>query len=94
MKIKPLANRLLVEKLEREKRGLIEIPAPFRNTNLGRILEVGPGQVSKKGKLIPMAFQPGQTIFYKRFTGIEIEIEEKDCLLLRDSDILLMVDNP
>jgi len=94
MKIKPLANRILVEKLEREKKGIIEIPAPFRETNLARILEVGAGGFSKKGSRIPMKFQAGQTVFYKRFTGIEIEVEERDCLLLRDNDILLVVDNP
>ena len=93
MKIKPLANRLLVEKLEKEKVGLIEIPAPFRDTNLGKILEVGPGQLSKKGNRIPLKFQTGQTIFYKRFAGIEIELEEKTCLLLRDNDILLTIDD-
>lgn len=96
MKLKPLQNRILVELVTAEKTtpgGLI-IPetAQVSGNFKGTVLAVGSGIFSKKGKHRPMEVKPGDKVLFAEWSGDKIEMNGKTLHILRESDVLGLVD--
>ncbi|HEX9917148.1 MAG TPA: co-chaperone GroES [candidate division Zixibacteria bacterium] len=94
MKVKPLADRVLVKPLETEetKKGGIIIPDTAKEKpQEGEIMEVGPGRITEDGKKIPMEVKKGDKILYGKYSGTEVTIDNVDYLIMRESDILAIV---
>jgi len=90
-KIKPLADRVLVELLEEKevKKGGIVIPDSAREKpQEGKVIAVGPGKLDDDGKKIPMTVKKGDRILMPKYGGTEIKIDDKDYQIIREDDIL------
>jgi len=96
MKLKPLGNRVVVEPQEQEEMtaGGIVLPETAKEKpQKGTVLAVGPGERSDKtGDHIPMDVKEGDTVLFAKYSGTEIKVDGKKLLILRDSDILALVD--
>jgi chaperonin GroES len=95
MTIKPLADRVLVKPVEAEevKRGGIIIPDTAKEKPMqGEVMEVGSGRQTEDGKTIPMTVQKGNKILYGKYSGTEISVNGEDLLIMRESDVLAIVE--
>ena len=94
MSIRPLGDRVLVLPIEQEevKKGGIIIPDSAKEKpQEGKIVAVGPGK-HEDGKLVPMNVKKGDRVLYSKYGGTEIKIDGKDHLIMREDDILGIVD--
>jgi chaperonin GroES len=94
MKVKPLADRVLIKPLEEQevKKGSIIIPDTAKEKpQQGEVIEVGPGRKTEEGKLVAMEVKKGDRILYGKYSGTEVTIEDVDYLIMRESDIFAIV---
>jgi chaperonin GroES len=96
IKLKPLGDRLVVEAIEQEETtaGGIFIPETAKEKpQEGTVLAAGPGRLDDRGARIAMAVKVGDRVLYARYGGTEIKLEEnKKVLILRESDVLALVE--
>ena len=93
--IKPLGNRVVVEPIEQEEMtsGGIVLPETAKEKpQNGTVLAVGPGDRDDDGKRIPMDVKEGDTVLFAKYSGTEIKLDGKKVLILRESDLLAIVD--
>jgi chaperonin GroES len=93
--IKPLGNRVVVEPIEQEEMtsGGIVLPETAKEKpQNGTVLAVGPGERDDDGKRIPMDVKEGDTVLFAKYSGTEIKLDGKKVLILRESDLLAIVD--
>jgi len=91
MKLKPLADRLVVKPIEREEvtKGGIVLPDTAREKpQEGEVLAVGPGRLTEDGKRIAMDVKVGDIVIYAKYGGTEIKVDDEEVIILRESDIL------
>jgi len=91
VKLKPLADRVLVKPIEREevtKGGIVLPDTAKEKPQEGEVLAVGDGRLSEDGKRIPLDVKVGDIVIYARYGGTEIKIEDEELIILRESDIL------
>lgn len=91
VKIKPLADRLLVRPIEREQKtkGGIFLPDTAKEKpQEGEVLAVGPGKLSDDGNRIAMEVKVGDRVIYAKYGGTEIRLDDEELIILRESDIL------
>ena len=94
MKVKPLADRVLVKPQEEEevKRGGIIIPDTAKEKpQQGKVVAVGPGKLSEDGQRITPEVKKGDIILYGKYSGTEVTIDGVEYLIMRESDILALV---
>lgn len=94
MKVKPLADRVLIKPSEAEesKKGGIIIPDTAKEKpQQGEVMEVGPGRVTDDGKKIAMEVKKGDRVLYGKYSGTEVTIDDVEYLVVRESDILAIV---
>ncbi len=94
MKVKPLADRVLVkpqEETEVKKGGIIIPDTAKEKPQQGEIMAVGPGKVTESGQKVPMEVKKGDTVLYGKYSGTEVTIDGQDYLIMRESDILAIV---
>ncbi len=95
MTIRPLADRVLVKPIEADevKRGGIIIPDTAKEKPMhGEVKEIGDGRQTEDGKIIPMTVKKGDKILYGKYSGTEISVDGEDLLIMRESDVLAIVD--
>jgi len=96
MSLKPLGNRVVVEPIEQEDvtAGGIVLPETAKEKpQRGNILSVGPGDRDDDGKRIPLDVSVGDTVLFAKYSGTEIKLDGKKLLILRESDLLAIVEN-
>jgi len=92
--IKPLGDRVLIEALEEniQKQGSLYIPDTAKEKpQEGKIKAVGKGRY-EDGKLIPIEVKVGDKVLYGKYSGTEIKHDGKEYLIVRESDILAIID--
>jgi len=95
MNLKPLGSRVVVEPVEQEERtasGIVLPETAKEKPQKGNVLSVGPGDRNDKGERIPMDIKVGDTILFAKYGGTEIKIDSKKLLILRESDVLAIVE--
>ncbi|TET60542.1 MAG: co-chaperone GroES [Candidatus Stahlbacteria bacterium] len=94
MKIKPLHDHILVERLEEEvKKGGIIIPDTAKEKpQQGKIIAVGDGRRDEKGNKIPLVVKKGDIILFGKYSGNEIQLVDKEYLIIREDDILGIIE--
>lgn len=97
LNIRPLADRVVVEPMEEEEvtfaGGKLVLPETAKEKpQKGTVLAAGPGRKDDDGKLIPMDVKEGDQVLYAKYAGTEIKIEGKKYLILKESDILAIVE--
>ena len=94
--LKPLGNRVVVEPIEQEEitAGGIVLPETAKEKpQRGKILAAGPGDRNDKGERIQMDVAEGDTVLFAKYAGTEFKMDGKKLLILRESDLLAIVDN-
>ncbi|MCL4873457.1 co-chaperone GroES [bacterium] len=94
MKIRPLHDRVIVKRLEEKEKtkGGIIIPESAKETPAeGKVIAVGPGK-KENGKVEPMAVKVNDNIIFSKYAGTEIKVEGEDLLIMREEDILGVVE--
>jgi len=91
VKLQPLADRLVVKPIEREevtKGGIVLPDTAKEKPQEGKVMAVGPGRLSEDGKRIAMEVKVGDIVIYAKYGGVEYKIDDKEVMILRESDIL------
>jgi chaperonin GroES len=94
MNVKPLADRVIVKALEAEQKsaGGIIIPDNAKEKpQKGEVIAVGPGKISDNGSLVKPEVKKGDKILYGKYSGSEVTIDNKEYLIMRESDILAVI---
>ena len=94
MKIRPLHDRVIVKRLEDERKtaGGIVIPdTAAEKPSQGEVVAVGPGKLDDSGKVIPMGVKPGDKILFGKYSGTEFKLDGNDYLHMREDDIIGIV---
>ncbi len=95
-KIRPLHDRIVVERLESEEKtpGGLYIPDTAKEKpQLGRILAVGKGRIKDDGSVCPLEVKEGDRILFSKYAGTEIKLDGQEYLIMREDDVLGVVEN-
>ena len=97
MKIRPLQDRILVKRIdesseEKTKGGIIIPDSAKEKPQQAKVVAVGKGKVNDDGKLMPVDVKVGDTILFGKYSGSEIKMDGVDHLILREDDILGVVE--
>lgn len=94
MKIRPLADRVVIKKFEAEEKtasGIVLPTAAKEQPQMAEVIEVGPGGIVD-GKEITMELKVGDKVIFQKYAGTEVKIEGNEYTILRQSDILAVVE--
>ncbi|HSO26813.1 MAG TPA: co-chaperone GroES [Anaerolineales bacterium] len=92
--LKPLGNRVVVEPVEQEEvtAGGIVLPETAKEKpQKGKVLSIGPGDRNEKGDRIPLDVAEGDTVLFAKYAGTEFKMDGRKLLILRESDLLAIV---
>ncbi|MEW6028100.1 MAG: co-chaperone GroES [Chloroflexota bacterium] len=95
LSLKPLGDRLVVEPIEQEEvtAGGIVLPETAKEKpQQGKVLAAGPGARDEDGKRIAMDVKVGDKVLYAKYSGTEFKLDGKKLLILRESDLLAIID--
>jgi len=95
MKIRPLHDRMLVERMEERevKKGGIIIPDTAKEKpQEGKVIAVGNGKVSDAGKKFPLDVKAGDKILFGKYSGSEVKLDDKEYLIMREEDVLAILE--
>src|SRR3978361_636511 len=96
MKFRPLHDRVVIRRVEEEgkTKGGIMIPDTAKEKpQEGEVIAVGPGARDDDGKLQPMSLKPGERILFGKWSGTEVKIDGEDLLIMKESDILGVIED-
>jgi chaperonin GroES len=91
MKIRPLHDRILIKRIEEQevRRGGIIIPDTAKEKpQEGKVVAVGDGKILDDGKRVPLDVKAGDRVLFGKYAGSEVKIEDEEYLILREEDIL------
>ncbi len=94
MKIKPLADRVVVRPSEAEEKtkGGIIVPDTAKEKPVwGEVIAAGPGRMSDDGKVIPTEVKVGDKVLYGKYSGTEVTIDGEELLIMRESDLFAIM---
>jgi chaperonin GroES len=94
-KIRPLQDRIIVKRVEEEEKtkGGIIIPDTAKEKPIeGKVIAVGNGKVLEDGKVRPLDVKAGDRILFSKYAGTEIKIEGEEHLIMREDDILGVIE--
>jgi chaperonin GroES len=92
--LKPLHNRILVERVEAEEKtasGIVIPDTAKEKPQEGKVVAVGPGNKDKQGKIIPMEVKKGDRILFAKFGGSEVRFDGKEYLIMKEDDVMGIV---
>ena len=95
MHFRPLHDRVLVRRIEADERtaGGIIIPDTAKEKPMeGEVVSVGPGARDDSGKMIEVTVRPGERILFGKWSGTEVRIDGEDLLIMKESDILGIIE--
>ncbi len=94
LQLKPLADRVVVKKLDAEEKtagGIVLPDSAKEKPQQGEVLAVGPGRTDDKGARVAMEVKVGDKVLFAKYTGTEVKIEGVEYLILVERDILAIV---
>lgn len=92
--VKPLADRVLVRPVDREEKtqsGILLPDTAKEKPQEGEIVAAGPGRI-EDGKRIELEVKVGDRVIYSKYAGTEVKVDDQELLILRESDILAIVE--
>ena len=95
MAFRPLHDRVVVQAVESESKsagGIIIPDTAKEKPSQGKVISVGPGARDNDGKLVALELKKGDTVLYGKFSGTEVKIDGKDMLIMRESDVMGVVE--
>jgi chaperonin GroES len=94
-RLRPLADNILLEPLEKEQKtpsGILIPDTAKEKPQEGLVVAVGPGRTNDAGKLMPLDVKKGDKVLYKKWGGNEVKIEGKEYLIVKGEDILAVIE--
>jgi chaperonin GroES len=95
MKFRPLHDRILIERIEEKesiKGGIIIPDSAKEKPQEGEVIAVGGGKKNEEGKVFPLDVKAGDRILFGKYSGTEIKIEERDYLILKEDEVLGVIE--
>jgi len=95
MKVRPLRDRIIVKRLEEEEKtkGGVIIPDTAKEKPIeGRVIAVGDGKIKDDGTKIPLDVKKGDRVLFAKYGGTEIKIDGEEHLMMREDDILAIIE--
>ncbi len=95
MKIRPLHDRILVERLEEEektKSGIVIPDTAKEKPQKGKVMAVGSGKINDKGERVKMDVKEGDLILFEKYGGNEIKVDDKELLIMKEEDVLAVIE--
>lgn len=95
LKLKPLGSRIVVEPIEQEEKTVagIYLPDTAKEKPMkGSVIAVGQGDRDDDGNRIPMDVKTGDIVLFNKYSGTEIKIDEKKILVMKESDVLAIIE--
>jgi chaperonin GroES len=95
MKVRPLADRILVKREDADEtvRGGIIIPDTAKEKpQQGKVIAVGPGRLDENGKRIPLEVKKGDRILMGKYAGTEVKIDGEENIIMREDDVLAVIE--
>lgn len=95
MNVRPLRDRILVERIEEaeQKIGGLYIPDTAKEKpQQGKVIAVGKGRVNDKGEVFPLDVKAGDTVLFGKYAGTEIKIDGREYLIVREDEVLGVVE--
>jgi chaperonin GroES len=95
MKIRPLNDRVLVQRVEEEtktKGGIIIPDTAKEKPAEGKVIAAGNGRLGEDGKRIPLEVKKGDRVLFSKYGGTEVKVEGEEYLILREDDILGIIE--
>ena len=95
MGLRPLHDRVLVERLEEDETtsaGIIIPDSAKEKPQKGKIVAVGKGKIMEDGSVRPLELKAGDVVLFGKYSGTEIKVESEDRLIMREDDVLAVVE--
>ncbi|MGZ3534818.1 MAG: co-chaperone GroES [Thermodesulfobacteriota bacterium] len=95
MKVRPLHDRVIVQRFEEEEKtkGGIIIPDTAKEKPIeGKVIAVGTGKIKKDGTKIPLEVKKGDRVLYAKYGGTEVKIDGEEYLMMKEDDILAIIE--
>ncbi len=95
MKIRPLNDRLLVQRLEEEAKtagGIIIPDSAKEKPAQGKVVAVGPGKTNDAGERVALQVKAGDVILFSKYGGTDVKLDGEDYLIMREDDVLGIVE--
>lgn len=95
MKLRPLQDRILVQRVKEEEKtkGGIIIPDTAKEKPVeGRVIAAGIGKLSEEGKRIALEVKKGDRVLFGKYSGTEVKIEDEEYLIMREDDVLGVIE--
>ena len=95
MHFRPLHDRVLVRRIDAEEKtagGIIIPDTAKEKPQEGEVIAAGPGARNEQGQLVPLHVKPGDGVLFGKWSGTEVKIEGQDLLIMKESDLLGVVE--
>ena len=94
MKPRPLHDRVIIKRLEEERKtasGIVIPDTAAEKPDQGEVLAVGPGKKNEDGKLVPVDVKVGDKVLFGKYSGTTVRVEGDEILVMREEDIMAVV---
>jgi chaperonin GroES len=95
MKVRPLHDRIIVQRIEEEEQrvgGIIIPDSAKEKPQQGKVVAVGKGRIEKDGKITPLDVKAGDTVLFGKYAGQEIKIDGEEVLIIREEEVLGVIE--
>ena len=95
MIVKPLRENILIKRVEEENRtagGIILPDTAKEKPTEGKVIAVGEGRITPDGKVLPMSIKVGDVVLFSKWTGTEIKVDGEPHLIVKEGDILAIIE--
>ena len=96
MKIRPLHDRVIVKRLEEERKtasGIVIPDTAAEKPDQGEIMAVGKGKILEDGKVRPLDVKVGDKILFGKYSGTEVKVEGEDLVVMREEDVMAVIES-
>ncbi|HVW04757.1 MAG TPA: co-chaperone GroES [Vicinamibacterales bacterium] len=95
MKVRPLHDRIIVQRIEEEEQrvgGIIIPDSAKEKPQQGKVIAVGKGRIEKDGKVTPLDVKAGDTVLFGKYAGQEIKLDGEELLIVREEEVLGVIE--
>jgi len=95
MKIRPIHDRVIVKRLEDERRtasGIVIPDTAAEKPDTGEVIAAGTGKVTDDGKVLPLSVKPGDKILFGKYSGQTVKVQGEELLVMREDDIMGVIE--
>jgi chaperonin GroES len=96
MNVRPLHDRLIVQRVEEEEQrvgGIIIPDSAKEKPQQGRVIAAGNGKTTEEGKRLPLDVKAGDSILFGKYSGQEIKLDGQEYLIMREDEVLAVIEN-